>query len=167
MSYISRMPTFDIASKVDMQEVDNALNQARKEITVRFDFKDAHPEIKIDKSSIKLAAINEFKLDALKEVVINKLAKRNVSLKNLEHKENQISSVGHATCEIIIKQGIEHDKAKLIQQTIKDLKLKVTSKLQEEIIRVEGKNRDDLQAVIGALRGKDFGISLSFENFRN
>ncbi|MDZ4815706.1 MAG: YajQ family cyclic di-GMP-binding protein [Verrucomicrobiota bacterium] len=161
------MPTFDIVSKIDMQEVDNALNQARKEIATRFDFKAALAEVVLDKTTIKLSAIDNFKLEALREVVIGKLAKRNVSLKNLEHKDTSVSSVGRATAEIIIKQGIEHDKAKEITQVIKDLKLKVTSKLQDQQLRVEGKNRDDLQAVMGELRQKDFGIALNFVNFRD
>ena len=161
------MPSFDIVSKVDMAEVDNALNQARKEVATRFDFKAANAEILIEKEKIKLAAVDQYKLTALKEVVVAKLAKRGVSLKNLEHKDPAISPLGHGTCEIIIKQGIEHEKAKVITQAIKDSKLKVTSKMQDQQIRVEGKSRDDLQSAIALLQSKDFDLALSFVNFRD
>ena len=161
------MPSFDVVSKVDMQEVDNALNQARKEIATRFDFKDAGAEILIEKETIKLRAMDQYKLTALKEVVVAKLAKRGVSLKNLEHKDPAISPLGHATCEIIIKQGLDHEKSKAIAQAVKDSSLKVTAKQQDMQIRVEGKSKDDLQAAISLLRPKDFGITLSFVNFRD
>ncbi len=150
-----------------MGEVDNALNQARKEVATRFDFKNAGAEIAIETETIRLRAVDEYKLTALKEVVVAKLAKRGVSLKNLEHKDPAISPLGHATCEILIKQGIEHEKAKLITQTIKESKLKVTAKMQDLQIRVEGKSKDDLQTAIALVREKDFGLALSFVNFRD
>ncbi|MDX2226397.1 MAG: YajQ family cyclic di-GMP-binding protein [Verrucomicrobiae bacterium] len=161
------MPSFDIVSECDMQEIDNALNQARKELASRFDFKDAKGDISLqDKKIIKLSAIDEYKTTALREIVLTKLAKRNVSLKNIEEKPIQ-NSLGHASCELHIKEGIEHGKAKEINEAIKGLKLKVTAKNQDQQIRVEGKNRDDLQAVMGLLRQKDFGIALLFKNFRD
>lgn len=161
------MPSFDIASEVDMQEVDNALNQARKEIQTRFDFKDAKAEITIEKETILLTAVDAFKLSALLEIVLGKLARRNVSLKNIDRKEPEISSVGHARQNLVIKQGLETDVAKQIVQAIRDTKLKVQAQIQERQVRVSGKKRDDLQAVIADLRAKEFPAALAFKNFRD
>ncbi|HSI84181.1 MAG: YajQ family cyclic di-GMP-binding protein [Candidatus Methylacidiphilales bacterium] len=160
------MPSFDIVSEVDRQEVDNAINQAKKELTTRFDFKDAKAEIILEKDLIKLSALNQYKLNALEEIVIAKLAKRNVSLKNVDQQDPAISPLGHATQEIKIKQGIEGDEAKKIVAFIKESKLKVQAAIQEKQIRVTGKNRDDLQAVMNLLRGKEFDVALGFTNFR-
>ncbi|MDL5051145.1 YajQ family cyclic di-GMP-binding protein [Oscillatoria amoena NRMC-F 0135] len=160
------MPSFDIVSKVEMHEVENALAQAKKEITTRFDLKDAAPDITLDKETIKLKAKDEFKVKILREIMMGKLAKRNVSLKNLEQKPIE-NSLSHSTAEIVIKQGIDHDKSKAITLAIRETKIKVTAKYQDQQIRVEGKNRDDLQAVIALCRDKDFGCALGFVNFRN
>ncbi|MDZ4742127.1 MAG: YajQ family cyclic di-GMP-binding protein [Verrucomicrobiota bacterium] len=160
------MPSFDIVSKVEMHEVENALAQAKKEIITRFDLKDAAPEVILDKETIKLKAKDEFKVKILREIMIGKLAKRNVSLKNLEQKPVE-NSLSHSTADILIKQGIDHDKFKAITQDIRDLKLKTTAKYQDQQIRVEGKSRDDLQAVMAMCRAKDFGCALGFVNFRD
>ncbi|PTY01929.1 YajQ family cyclic di-GMP-binding protein [Verrucomicrobia bacterium LW23] len=160
------MPSFDIVSEVDKQEVDNAINQAKKELSTRFDFKDAKAEITLEKELIKLSAINQFKLNALEEIVIGKLAKREISLKNVDRQDAQISPLGHATQEIKIKQGIEGDEAKKIVAVIKESKIKVQAAIQEKQVRVTGKSRDDLQAVMALLRKKDFSVALSFTNFR-
>ncbi len=162
------MPSFDIVSEVDTQEIDNALNQARKELATRFDFKGSAATIELEKSEkIKLSAMDASRLKGLLEIVIGKLAKRNVDLRNIERKDPAISSIGHATQELLVKQGLDGDKAKEIVKSIKDQSLKVQSALQERQIRVTGKNRDDLQAVIAFLRGKDFGVVLNYKNFRD
>ena len=140
------MPSFDVVSEVDMMEVKNAVEQAQKELANRFDFREAKAEIVLEKESIKLSAINQFKITALEEIVLGKLARRNVSLKNIERKDADISPLGHARQELKLKQGLETDVAKTIVQAIRDTKLKVQTQIQDRQIRVTGKNRDDLQA---------------------
>jgi cyclic-di-GMP-binding protein len=162
------MPSFDIVSEVDKQEIDNALNQARKELSTRFDFKQSKAAIELAAPDlIELQAEDISHLKSLQEILIGKLAKRNVDLRNIERKDPAISPLGHARQEIRIKQGLEGDKAKEIIKEIKGLDLKVQSQLQDQQIRVTGKKRDDLQAVIQFVRGKDFGVALTFKNFRD
>jgi uncharacterized protein YajQ (UPF0234 family) len=161
------MPSFDIVSEVNSMELENAMNQAKKELATRFDFKDSKAEIVLDGNEIKLTAEDQFKITALAEIVMNKLARRNISLKNIERKDPDISPLGHARQIILVKQGIDAPNAKQITGFIRDLKLKVTTQIMGEQIRVTGKNRDDLQAVIAACRGKDFPVALSFQNFRD
>ena len=161
------MPSFDIVSEVDNQELDNALNQARKELAARFDFKDSKAVIELEKDKIKLSAEDASKLKGLHDIVVAKLAKRNVDLRNIERKDPAISSIGHATQELHIKQGLDGDKAKEIIKAIKAQEFKVQSALQDRQIRVTGKKRDDLQAVIQFLRTRDFGVALDFTNFRD
>ena len=161
------MPSFDVVSEVDMMEVKNALDQANKELANRFDFREAKAEIVLEKESINLSAINQFKINALEEIVLGKLARRNVSLKNIDRKDADISPLGHARQELKLKQGLETDIAKTIVQAIRDTKLKVQTQIQDRQIRVTGKNRDDLQAVIAVLRGGDFPVALNYTNFRS
>lgn len=162
------MPTFDIVSEIDRQEVDNAMNQARKELVTRFDFKGSAAAIdQSTKDKIALSAEDGARLKSLHEIVIGKLARRNVDLRNVEHGEPAISPLGHARQELTIKQGIEGMRAKEIITAIKAHDFKVQSSLQGNEIRVTGKKRDDLQAVIAFLRSKDFGVSLAFKNFRD
>jgi len=160
------MPSFDVVSEVDEMEVKNAVDQAQKELANRFDFREAKAEIVLEKEMIKLSAINAFKIQALEEIVLGKLARRNVSLKNIERKEADISPLGHARQELKLKQGLETDVAKTICQAIRDTKIKVQTQIQDRQIRVTGKNRDDLQEVIAFLRGKDFPVALNYTNFR-
>jgi uncharacterized protein YajQ (UPF0234 family) len=160
------MPSFDVVSEVDLMEVKNAIDQAQKELANRFDFREAKAEIVLEKDSIKLSAINQFKITALEEIVLGKLARRNVSLKNIDRQDADISPLGHARQELKLKQGLETDVAKIIVQAIRDTKLKVTTQIQDRQIRVTGKNRDDLQAVIAVLRGKEFTVALNYTNFR-
>jgi hypothetical protein len=160
------MPSFDVVSEVDMMEVKNALDQANKELANRFDFRDAKAEIKLEKESINLSAIDQFKMNALEEIVLGKLARRNVSLKNIERKDADISPLGHARKELKLKMGFEPDVAKIVVAAIKDTKLKVTTQIQDKQVRVTGKNRDDLQSVIAALRAKEFPVALNYTNFR-
>jgi uncharacterized protein YajQ (UPF0234 family) len=162
------MPSFDIVSEVDKQEIDNALNQARKELSTRFDFKQSQATIELSTPDvIELKAEDASRLKSLHEILIGKLAKRNVDLRNVERKDPAISPLGHARQEIRVKQGLEGDKAKEIIKAIKGLDVKVQSQLLDQQVRVTGKKRDDLQAVIQFLRGKDFGVGLSFKNFRD
>jgi uncharacterized protein YajQ (UPF0234 family) len=160
------MPSFDVVSEVDLMEVKNALDQANKELANRFDFREAKAEIVLEKESIKLSAIDQFKINALEEIVLGKLARRNVSLKNIERKDADISPLGHARMELKLKMGLETDMAKTVIAAIKDTKLKVTTQIQDKQVRVTGKNRDDLQAVIAALRAKEFPVALNYTNFR-
>jgi uncharacterized protein YajQ (UPF0234 family) len=161
------MPSFDIVSEVDKQELDNALNQARKELATRFDFKDTKTEILHEKDKIVLTAEDASRLRGLREIVIGKLSKRGVDLRNVEQVEPAISPLGHARQELKIQQGLEGDTAKEIIRRIKAQNFKVQSQLQERQIRVTGKKRDDLQAVIQFVRGQDFGVATDFKNFRD
>ena len=161
------MPSFDIVSEVDNQEIDNALNQARKELVTRFDLKDAKTEIVQEKDKIVLIADDASHLKALREIVIGKLSKRGVDLRNLKQEDPALSSVGHARQEVKIQQGLEGEKAKEIIQAIKSQNFKVQNQLQDQQIRVTGKKRDELQAVIQFVRGRDFGVATNFKNFRD
>jgi len=161
------MPSFDIVSEVDKQELDNALNQARKELATRFDFKNTTADILAEKDKITLTAEDAARLRGLREIVIGKLSKRGVDLRNIEHDEPAISSVGHAQQELKIRQGLEGNKAKEIIQAIKSQGFKVQSQLQDQQIRVTGKKKDDLQAVIQFVRSRDFGVATNFKNFRD
>ena len=160
------MPSFDIVSEVDKQEIDNALNQARKELANRFDFKGAVTEIIQEKDKIVLTADDATHLRGLREIVIGKLSKRGVDLRNVVQEEPAISSMGHARQELTIRHGLEGDKAKEIIQSIKSQNLKVQSQMMDRQIRVTGKKKDDLQTVIQFVRGRDFGVATEFKNFR-
>ena len=163
------MPSFDIVSEVDKQEIDNAINQAHKELATRFDFKGSSATIewKDKESKIELKAEDGTKLKGLHEIVIGKLAKRNVDLRNVERKDPAISPLGHATQDFVIKQGLDGEKAKEIVKAIKAQNFKVQSALQDRQIRVTGKKRDDLQEVIAFCRSQDFDVALTFKNFRD
>ena len=148
-------------------EIENAVNQAKKELANRFDFKGSKADIVLEKNEIKLSAEDQFKLKALAEIVMGKLAKRQISLKNVEKLEPDVSPLGHSRQVIKIKQGIESTIAKQVTGFIRETKLKVTTQIQGEEIRVTGKSRDDLQAVIAAVRAKEFPVALQFQNFRD
>ena len=161
------MPSFDIVSEVDKQEIDNALNQARKELATRFDFKGSAAEINYEKDKITLTAEDGSRLRGLREIVISKLSKRGVDLRNIEQVEPDISPLGHARQELKIQQGLEGEKAKEIIKAIKETGFKVQSALQDRQIRVTGKKKDELQSVIQFVRGKDFKVATNFKNFRD
>jgi hypothetical protein len=161
------MPSFDIVSEVDKQELDNAVNQARKELATRFDFKGVMAEIVLEKDKIILTAQDAAHLRGLREILIGKLSKRGVDLRNIEQNEPAISSVGHARQELKIRQGLEGNKAKEMIQAIKSQSFKVQSQLQDRQIRVTGKKKDELQAVIQFIRSRDFGVGTNFKNFRD
>jgi uncharacterized protein YajQ (UPF0234 family) len=161
------MPSFDIVSQVNPMEIENAVNQARKELANRFDFKGSTAEIVLEKNEIKLSAEDQFKIRALAEIVMTKLAKRNISLKNIEKPEPDVSPLGHARQVIKIKQGLEQPVAKQITGFIRDRKFKVTTQIQGNEIRVAAKSKDELQSVIAAVRGGEFPAGLQFVNFRD
>jgi uncharacterized protein YajQ (UPF0234 family) len=161
------MPSFDIVSQVNSMELENAVNQAKKELANRFDFKGSTAEIVLEKDEIKLSAEDQFKLRAVTEIVLGKLAKRNISLKNVDRGEPDVSPLGHARQLIKIKQGLEAQVAKQITAFIREQKFKVTSQIQGSEVRIAGKSRDELQAVISAVRGQDFPVALQFQNFRD
>ena len=161
------MPSFDIVSQVNSMEIENAVNTARKELANRFDFKGSKAEILLEKNEINLSAEDQFKMCSLGEIVMGKLAKRQISMKNVEPCDPDISPLGHARQVIKIKQGLEPDVAKQVTGFIRESKLKVTTQIQGDEVRVTGKSRDDLQAVIAAVRGHDFPVALQFHNFRD
>ena len=161
------MPTFDIVSEIERMEIENAVNQAVKELATRFDFKGSSAKIMLTKPElITLSAEDGNKLKGIREIMIGKLAKRGVDLRNVEQKDPAISSIGNATQELVIMQGLEGAKAKEITSAIKGQKFKVQASLQDRQVRVTGTKRDELQEVIAFLRGKDFGVALNFKNFR-
>ncbi len=167
--YHSPMPSFDIVSEIDKQEIDNAVNQAVKELATRFDFKGSSATIEwiAKDSKIALKAEDGSRLKSLHDMVTGKLAKRNIDLRNVERKDPAISPLGHATQDFIVKQGLDGDKAKEIVKEIKASGFKVQSALQDRQIRVTGKSRDELQSVIGFCKGRDFGVALGYQNFRD
>ena len=161
------MPSFDVVSQVDMQEVDNALNQARKEIEQRYDFKDSKTEITLDKEGLTINSADDYKVKAAFDILQSKLVRRNVSLKALDPGKIEPAGGGRSRQLLKIQQGIDSDKARAIVKAVKDAKLKVQSQIQGEQVRVTGKKRDDLQEAIALLRQKDFGLPLQFINFRD
>lgn len=161
------MPSFDIVSEIDKQEIDNAINQARKELATRFDFKGSVAKIEEEKDKIILTAEDASRLRGLREIVIGKLSKRGVDLRNIDQQEPAISSIGHARQELKLQQGLEGDKAKEIILAIKGGGFKVQNQLQDRQIRVTGKKRDELQEVIAFVKSKDFGVATNFKNFRD
>jgi uncharacterized protein YajQ (UPF0234 family) len=162
------MPTFDVVSEVDMQEVRNAVDQANREATTRFDFKGTDSVIELSETELVLTSSTEDRLRALYQVLQEKLVKRQVSLKSFDVGKIEEASRGSARQRLGIQAGISSDHAKKINRFIKDLNLKgVSSQTQGDQLRVNGKKRDDLQAAIAALKAEDFGIPLQFNNFRD
>jgi len=160
------MPSFDIVSKVDMQEVDNAVNQAIKEIGQRYDFKGSKSEISQEKDAIKVLADDDYKLKAVIDVLQSKFLKRNISIKALKYGKAEQATGGMVRQIIDVQQGISKEKGKEIIAAIKDSKIKVQAQIQDDQVRVTGKNRDDLQACIQLLKGKDLEVEMQFTNFR-
>ena len=160
------MPSFDIVSQVNTMEIENAVNQAKKELANRFDFKASKAEIVLEKTEIKLSAEDAYKVSALNEMVIGRLAKRGISLKSVEQCDPDISPLGHARQVIKLKNGIEAAVAKQITGFIRDGKFKVTTQIQGDEVRVNSKSRDELQTVIAAVRAKEFPVAVQFVNFR-
>lgn len=161
------MPSFDIVSKVQHNEVDNAFNQAQKEITQRFDFKDTETVLERAPDAITIRSASEERAKAALNVLQDKLVKRKVSLRFTEPGKPEPTGKGGARIVLKIKEGIDVDKAKAIVQAIKESKLKVQASIQEAQVRVTGKNKDDLQAAIRLVRERDLGIELQFINLRD
>lgn len=160
------MPTFDIVSTLNMHEVKNAIDQANKEVSTRFDFKDTHASFALQENKIILTAPSDFHLKQMKEILTTKLTKREVDIRSFDYKDIT-TTLKEAKQEIEIKQGIDSETAKKIIKIIKDEKIKVQTSIQGDQIRVSGKKRDDLQTVISLLREKKQDLPLQFENFRD
>jgi uncharacterized protein YajQ (UPF0234 family) len=159
--------SFDIACKVDMQEVANALNQATREIETRYDLKGSKNEITQEKMDILLASGDEMKLKAVLDILQSKLHRRGIDLKALTIGDPEPAAGGTLKQKITLQDGIPIEKAKEIVRLIKDSKIRVQASIQEKQVRVSGKNRDDLQAVIALVKGKDLGVALQFTNYRS
>jgi cyclic-di-GMP-binding protein len=161
------MPTFDVVSEVDMQEVRNAVDQANREASTRFDFKGTDSSIELTEKELVLSSSTDDRLRALFQVLQERLVKRQVSLKAFDVGKIEEAAKGSARQHLGIRAGISSEHAKKINKFIKDLGLKgVSSQTQGDRLRVSGKKRDDLQAVIAACKAEDFGIPLQFDNFR-
>ncbi|MBF1761219.1 MAG: YajQ family cyclic di-GMP-binding protein [Veillonella sp.] len=159
--------SFDVVSEVDMQEVDNAVNQAIKEIGTRYDFRGSKSEISLEGDTIKLIGDDEYKLGAVVDVLKGKMVKRNVSIKNLEFGKVEAASGATVRQLVTIKKGISQENAKKVTKAIKDMKIKVQASIQGDQVRVSGKDKDDLQAVIQMLKNLDVPVELQFTNFRS
>lgn len=158
--------SFDIVSKIDMQELDNAVNQATKEIGQRFDFKGSKSSITIEKEELVLVSDDDQKIKSVVDVLQTKLVKRNIPLKALTYGKVEPAAGSTVRQRITLQQGIPGDKAKELVKIIKNSKIKVQAAIQGDQVRVTGKSRDDLQAVIQLLKGEDLGIDMQFTNYR-
>jgi uncharacterized protein YajQ (UPF0234 family) len=160
--------SFDIASKVDLQEVVNAIDQATREIVNRYDFRDSGTTIDLNKEERKITinTIDDYKVRASWEILSTKFAKRGVPVKAMKAGEPVTTSLNKIHMEIAIQDGIPQEKAKEVVKAIKDMKIKVQASIQKDVVRVSGPKKDDLQAVMAALREKDFGIDMQFTNYR-
>ncbi len=165
------MPSFDVTSKIDLAELDNAVNQTKKEITTRYDFQGAHADVVVapDKASLTVKAHSEDKIKATKEILLARLAKRGISLFALEYEPIEKTGMTHVKQVIKLQQGIPVEKAKELVKLLKDSKLKVQAAIQADQLRVTGKNKDDLQAAMALLRKEQDGLKLDmqFTNFRD
>lgn len=161
--------SFDIVSKIDLQEVSNAIQQAMKEIQTRYDLKGSHSNIELNEKDHKLilTSADEFKLKAITEVLQQKLVKRGVSLRGLDYGKIEPAASSTVRQEVSIQHGINTDKAREIVKAIKDSKKKVQASIQGDSVRVTGKDRDTLQEVISLLKAADFGIDMQFTNYRS
>ena len=160
--------SFDVVSKVDIQEVKNAIDQASKEVHTRFDLKDSKSKIELEGTEIiQLASQSEYSLKAVIEILSQRMVKRGISLINLEYETIEPAANSSVRQKIKLKQGVNSDAAKKIVATIKDSKLKAQASIQGDTVRVVSKDRDVLQQIIAKLRAGDFGVDLQFTNFRN
>ena len=166
---MAQQNSFDIVSDIDMQEVDNALNQARKEVTQRYDLKDSKSAIDFDEKEkiVTVHSLNEFTLKSVVDVLQNKFVKRGIHLKSLKYGAVEPAAGGSARQKITLQVGIDKENARTLVKVIKDSKLKVQAQIMEDQVRVTGKDRDELQAVIAKLKGLDFPLPLQFTNYRS
>ena len=166
---MAQQNSFDIVSEVNMQEVDNALNQAQKEVAQRYDLKDSKSTINFDQKEkiVTISSLNEFTLKSVVDVLQNKFIKRGIHLKSLEYSPVEQAAGGTARHKITLRVGIDKENAKTLVKIIKDTKLRVQAQIMEEQVRVSGKDRDELQAVIAKLKALDFPLPLQFTNYRS
>ncbi|WP_223066835.1 YajQ family cyclic di-GMP-binding protein [Paenibacillus caui] len=158
--------SFDIVSKVDMQELNNAIHQTEREIETRFDFKGSKCSLTLEKDALVVVADDDYKLGAVLDILQSKMIKRGLPIKNLDYGKIEPASMGTVRQRVKLKQGIDQDTAKKINVLIRDSKLKVKSQIQGDQIRVTGKSRDDLQSVIALLRNSDIPLDLQFANYK-
>ena len=163
---MSSESSFDIVSKMDMQELTNAIHQTEKEIDNRFDFKNSKSSLKLEKDALIIASEDEYKLNAVIDILQSKMVKRGITLKNLDFGKVEPASLGSVRQRLGLKQGIDQENAKKINILIRDSKLKVKSQIQGDQIRVTGKSRDDLQQIIQILRKADLPLDLQFNNLK-
>src|SRR5262245_24921184 len=161
------MPSFDVVCKLDLQEVDNAVHQTERELQQRFDFRGVKTEVRREDYVLHVHSADDFKVRAVSDILRERLAKRQVPLAALEEKPIEPGPAGTAKQQILLQQGIAIDKAREIVKLVKDSKLKVQASIQADQVRISGKKRDDLQAVIALLRGRELGIAMQFTNFRD
>ena len=161
--------SFDVVSKVDIQEVKNAIDQASKEVNARFDLKNSKSTITLEgnNESVQLASQDEYTIKAVTDILQQKFVKRGISLKNLDYEKIEPAANSSVRQKIKLKQGVNSDAAKKIVAAIKDTKVKANASIQGDTVRVTSKDRDTLQEIMGMLRGKDFGVDLQFTNFRS
>lgn len=160
------MPSFDVVSKVNLNEISNAVDQANREVGTRFDFKDTGAIFELVKDQIVLTAQNEFQLKQMHDILSSKLVKRQVDVQSLDYQPPNIALHQAKQC-AKIKQGIDQDTAKIIVKRIKEKKLKVQASIQGDQVRVTGKKKDDLQEVMGFLKSEEFELPLQYDNFRD
>lgn len=165
---MSKDCSFDIYAKIDLQEVNNAIDQANREMKARYDFKGTKSNIDLNQkdSEINILADDEYKLTAVKDILGTKLIKRGISLKALDYQKEEDASGGMKRQRAKIQSGIPQEKAKDVVKLIKDSKIKVQASIQGDVVRVTGKDKDDLQQVIALIKEKDFGIFIQFGNYR-
>lgn len=163
---MSSESSFDIVSKVDMQELTNAIQQTERELETRYDFKNSKSSIKVEKEVLVVTSDDEYKLTSVIDILQSKMIKRGLPIKNLEYGKVEPASLGSVRQRITLKSGIDQDNAKKINVLIRDSKLKVKSQIQGDQVRVTGKSRDDLQSVIQLLRKADLSVDLQFTNLK-
>jgi cyclic-di-GMP-binding protein len=164
---MAQQNTFDIVSKVDENEVSNAVNQTNKEVSQRFDFKGSMSKVSLDKEGLLMVAEDETRLRNMNDILQQKLVKRGVPLKAFDYGKVEPAAGGTVRQQIAIQQGIPQEKAKEIVKAIKDTKAKVQASIQGDIVRVSGRDRDELQMVIQQVKARDFGINMEFTNYRS
>jgi uncharacterized protein YajQ (UPF0234 family) len=163
---MSSESSFDIVSKIDMQELKNAIQQAEREIETRFDFKGSKSGISMDKEELIVISDSEYRVESVVDILQTKMVKRGISLKSLEYGKIEPAASNTMRQRIKLKQGVDQDNTKKINNLIKDSKMKVKSVIQGDQIRVTSKSKDDLQQVMTLLRGADLPIDLQFVNYR-
>ncbi len=163
---MAKNESFDVVSRIEMQEVDNAINQTNKEVKQRYDFRNSKTVVSLEEDKVKIIADDEFKLQSAIDILQTKFIRRSVPIKNLEYGKIEESSGGTVRQFIVLKQGIETEAAKKMIKDIKNLKLKVQAQIMDDQVRVSGKNRDELQEVISFLKEQDYKQELQFINYR-